>query len=186
MPVYPDQDATTRLDGRVIDAMLPFLRESYGTCSSVHRLGRAARRAIDMAREQLAELVGAQANQVVFTSGATEANNLAIKGVAGGHPVGRMLIGAIEHTSVATAANALAVRGWTVDEISVDGEGRVGLDATEVVRDEAAVATRVRDAGARLHTDAVQAAGKLPVDFAGLGVHLECRFRRTRSTVQRA
>jgi cysteine desulfurase len=192
MPVYLDHNATTPPDGRVIDAMLPYLREQYGNPSSVHRVGRAARSAIEVAREQVAELVGAQASQVVFTSGGTEANNLAIKGVAGVGPAGRLLIGATEHLSVASSAKALTARGWTVDEIPVDEEGRVKLNALEgllaqrptmvsvmaannetgVVQDVGAVAARVQAAGAWLHTDAVQVAGKLPVDFTRWGAQL--------------
>lgn len=192
VPVYLDHNATTPPDGRVIDAMLPFLREQYGNPSSVHRLGRAARSAIDLAREQVAELIGAHASQVVFTSGGTEANNLAIKGIAGGRPAGRLLIGATEHPSVASTARALTARGWTVDAIPVDEEGRVRLNALEdllarpaamvsvmaannetgVVQDVRAVAARAQAAGAWLHTDAVQAAGKLPVDFARWGAQL--------------
>ncbi|MGH8453357.1 MAG: cysteine desulfurase family protein [Nevskiales bacterium] len=194
MPIYFDHNATTPLDPRVLEAMLPYLADAaYGNPSSVHRYGRAARQAVDTAREQIAALVGAQAAQLTFTSGGTEANNLALKGYAARHPRARLLVSTIEHAAVIEPAQALAGQGAVVEMIPVDGQGRVSQDAldsllrtgkpslvsvmranneTGVIQDIPAIAERVRAAGAVLHCDAVQAAGKLPLDFSSSGAQL--------------
>jgi cysteine desulfurase len=192
MPVYLDHNATTPLDPRVLEAMLPYLTVHHGNPSSTHRFGRAARAAIDRAREQVAALVNAHPGQVVFTSGGTEANNQAIKGMA---PIARkagVAIGATEHPSVAEPAASLKAAGWPVTVLPVDRDGRVRGDAAEslrslrpalvsvmwannetgVIQDIAALAAQARAGGAWLHTDAVQAAGKIEVDFAASGAHL--------------
>jgi cysteine desulfurase len=191
--VYLDHNATTPVDDAVLAAMLPFLREHYGNPSSVHRPGRTARAALERAREQVAALVGAHPAQVIFTAGGTEANSLALRGVAAVEvPPGRIAISAIEHPSVAETAEALGGQGWSVARIPVDSEGRVtvaGLEAglderavlasvmwanneTGVIQDIAALSTVARERGVVFHTDAVQALGKLPVDFAASGAQL--------------
>jgi cysteine desulfurase len=192
-----DHNATTPLDDRVLAAMLPILRGPYANASSPHRLGRAARDAIEAARGQVAALVGADPGEVLFTSGGTEANNLAVKGVALAAPKGRLLHSAIEHPCVLEPMKALAARGWPVEAMAVDGEGRVDVAAFErqikgggvrlvscmvannetgVIQDVARLARLARAAGAPgqtvFHTDAVQAAGKMPVGFRDLGVDL--------------
>ena len=192
MPVYLDHNATTPLDTRVLDAMLPYLREHYGNPSSLHLQGRTARAALDQAREQVAALVNAHPSQVVFTSGGTEANNYALKGVAAKLSPGRIAISAIEHSSLLGAAQALVAHGWQCDSIAVDEQCRVSLEAlsaalksalrlvsvmmanneTGVIQDIAAISAQVRAAGAIMHTDAVQAAGKIAVDFPASGAHL--------------
>jgi cysteine desulfurase len=182
-----DHNATTPLDGRVLDAMLPILRGRYANASSQHRLGRAARDAVETARGQVAALVGADPGAVIFTSGGTEANNLAVKGVALAAPRGRLLHSAIEHPCVLEPMRALAARGWPVEALLVDGEGRVDIAAFErqlaggevrlvscmlannetgVVQDVARIGQMARDAGAVFHVDAVQACGKIAVDLA--------------------
>ncbi|HXG27849.1 MAG TPA: cysteine desulfurase family protein, partial [Nevskiales bacterium] len=193
MPVYFDHNATAPLDPRVLEAMLPYLADAaYGNPSSVHRYGRAARQALDTARAQVAALVGAEASQLTFTSGGTEANNLALKGYAARHPGRRMLVSAIEHACIVEPAQALARQGVSVEWIPVDARGQVDLAALEtllargnvglvavmyannetgVVQDIPALAARVRAAGGVLHCDAVQAAGKLPLDFRACGAH---------------
>jgi cysteine desulfurase len=192
VPVYLDHNATTPLDSQALEAMLPFLREQFGNPSSVHRFGRAARAAVDNARAQVGELVGVSSEQVIFTSGGTEANNLAIKGMAGKTRPGRLLIGATEHSSVSRVARQLAAHGWDVGEIPVDGNGRIPAEALEqrcednttlvsvmmannetgTVQDIAVLSGVARRHGAVLHTDAVQAAGKIPVRFQASGAHL--------------
>ena len=192
MPVYLDHNATTPLEATALEAMLPYLREQFGNPSSVHRQGRRARAAIDAAREHVAALVNAHPSQIIFTSGGTEANNLAIQGVAAKHSPGRILIGATEHPSVAEAATSLADRGWHIEHLPVDDQGCLRHDVLEkalrpvpalvsvmtannetgVVQDMAAIAAFVRDNGALLHTDAVQAAGKIALDFSASGAHL--------------
>src|SRR3989338_3788103 len=106
-PVYFDHNATTPLDPRVLDGMLPYLREQYGNASSRHEYGRAARRAIDEARQRVAYAVGAHPTEVVFTSGGSEANNLFIKGAAACLAPGTVNISAIEHPCVREPAKAL-------------------------------------------------------------------------------
>lgn len=192
MSIYLDHNATTPLDARVLDAMLPWLRDTQGNPSSVHRFGRAAHAVLETARAQVAALVNAQPSQVIFTSGGTEANNLALKGMCSGAPDGRLLISAIEHAAVQEPADALAARGWDLQRIPVDSAGRVQQDKldglcdtrtklvsvmlanneTGVIQDIAPIAECAHAHGAVLHSDAIQAAGKLPVDCTVLGVDL--------------
>lgn len=192
MPVYLDHNATTPVDNRVFEAMAPYLREHFGNPSSVHRFGRQARAAIETAREQVADLVNAHSSQVVFTSGGTEANNLAVKGVAMRQAPGVVLISAIEHPSVTEAAASLAEAGWAIETLAVDTQGRVSSETltralackpqlvsimlanneTGVVQDIAELSAAVRASGVVMHTDAVQAAGKIAVDFEASGAQL--------------
>ena len=189
--VYLDHNATTPLDERVLAAMLPYLREQYGNASSRHEFGTLARKAVNQAREQVAALVGVQVVQVVFTSGGTESNNAFIKGAAGMLKPGRLAVSAIEHPCVAKPAQELARAGWQLRKLAVDSAGRIDLadvaqalkeptgmvsvmlanNETGVIQDAAAVAALARAAGAWMHTDAVQALGKIAVDFNGLNVH---------------
>ena len=189
--VYLDHNATTPLDERVLEAMLPFLRSQYGNASSRHELGTVARKAIDAAREQVAALVGVQASQVVFTSGGTEANNLFIKGGAGYLKPAQVAVSAIEHPCVARPAQELARSGWKVRKLAVTRDGVVDLadveaalaeptglvsvtlanNETGVIQPVAEVAGMAKAARAWVHTDAVQALGKIPVDFEALDVH---------------
>lgn len=192
MATYLDHNATTPLDERVLEAMLPHLRAGFGNPSSLHGFGRAARAALDRAREQVGALVGAHPSQVVFTSGGTEANNTALKGAAARAPGGAIAVSAVEHASVLEPAAALGRQGHEVTRVAVDGDGRVTAEAlatalagtpalvsvmaanneTGTVQDIAAIAAAARERGALFHTDAVQMAGKLPLDFAASGAHL--------------
>ena len=189
--VYFDHNATTPLDEKVLAAMLPYLRDRYGNASSRHEFGTLARKAVNQAREQVAALVGAQPVQVVFTSGGTEANNAFIKGAAGMLKPSQLAVSAIEHPCVAKPAQELARAGWKLRKLAVDGDGRVDLadvaqalteptgivsmmlanNETGVIQDVAAVAEKARAARAWVHTDAVQALGKIEVDFIALNVH---------------
>jgi cysteine desulfurase len=189
--VYFDHNATTPVDERVLEAMLPYLRGRYGNASSRHELGTSARRAVDVAREQVAALVNVQPAQVIFVSGGTEANNLFIKGAAGYLKPSQVAVSAIEHPCVAKPAQELARQGWKLRKIAVVRDGTVDLadaeralkeptgivsvmlanNETGAIQDVAAVAGFARAARAWMHTDAVQALGKIPVDFAALGVH---------------
>jgi len=193
-PVYFDHNATTPLDPRVLEGMLPYLREQFGNASSRHEYGRAARRAIDEARQRVAYAAGAHPTEVVFTSGGSEANNLFIKGVAASFAPGLVAISAIEHPCVREPARQLARAGWRLREIAVDGNCRVaGADfqtvlaekpaivsvmlannETGAVQDISALAVQTRLTRAWFHSDAVQAFGKRPLDFRalnGAGVH---------------
>lgn len=191
-PVYLDHNATTPLDPRVLEAMLPHLSARCGNASSRHEYGRAARRAIDEARARVAAALGAHATEVVFTSGGTEANNLFLKGAAACIKPGVLAISALEHPSVREPARDLSRLGWRTAEIAVDADGRVDPESyaailaekpqlvsvmlanneTGVLQDVAALAGRAR--GAWFHSDAVQALGKIDIDFRALnaaGVH---------------
>lgn len=188
--IYFDHNATTPIAEPVLEAMLPFLRESYGNASSRHELGTRAREAVEAAREQVAAAVGVQPVQVVFTSGGTEANNLLVKGVAGRTKPGQVAVSAIEHPCVREPAKQLVRQGWTLAELGVDADGVVRTDAlsdalrtptsivsvmlanneTGVIQPVAALGEAARAAGAVMHTDAVQALGKIPVRFAELNV----------------
>jgi len=190
--IYLDHNATTPMDDRVIEAMQPFMGIFFGNPSSLHRLGRTSRSAIDTARSQVAALVGVEPAQVIFTSGGTEANNLAIKGLAGTLAAGVIAVGATEHPSVLAPAWHLRKQGWEVLTLAVDSagaltsEGIAGLpksnlriasvmlanNETGVVQDVSTLARFVRETGAYLHCDAVQAAGKMPVNFNASGAHL--------------
>ena len=190
-PVYFDHNATTPLDPRVLEAMLAYLTRRFGNASSRHEYGRAARQALDEARQQVAAAVGAHPTEVVFCSGGSEANNLFIKGAAACLKPATVAVSAIEHPCVREPARQLGREGWQVHEIAVDGEGRIDMadyaralarqarivsvmlanNETGVLQPVPALAARARGARAWFHTDAVQALGKIKVDFRGLGVH---------------
>ncbi|TAK65065.1 cysteine desulfurase family protein [Methylobacter sp.] len=187
--IYFDHNATTPIDDRVLDAMLPFLKTFYGNPSSLYRLGRVASSAIDAAREQLAALLGVQLGQIVFTGGGTEANNQALAILA---PKAGLAISAIEHPSVIEPARNLKNLGHELTLLDVDANGQVTQDAidevirlrpdlvsimlanneTGVVQNISHYADQLRAQDIKVHTDAVQALGKIPVDFNSLGVHL--------------
>lgn len=180
-PIYLDHHATTPVDPRVLDAMLPFFRENFGNAASIdHEHGRRAANAVKTAREQVAELAGVPAKAVIFTSGATEANNLALKGLLT-KPGARLVTTAVEHPSVLDVADRMNRRSCEVDILPVDSTGAVDLDrladalkkpATLVsvihannevgtVNDLPAIAEICFTANLPLHTDAVQSFGKL-------------------------
>ena len=187
-PVYLDHNATTPLEPAVLEAMMPWLSLQFGNASSRHEYGRAARRAIDEARASVAAAVGAHATEVVFTSGGSEANNLFIKGAAACLRTGLVAVSAIEHPCVIKPVEQLRRQGWNALSLAVDGDGRVdptvyrdamakrpklvsvmlANNETGVIQDVFSLAEQARAAGAVFHTDAVQAVGKLPVDFRAL------------------
>lgn len=187
-PAYLDHNATTPLDAGVLEAMLPFLRERYGNPSSRHEYGRATRAAIDTARQQVAAAAGAHPTEVVFTSGGSEANNLFIKGAAACLRPGVVAVSAIEHPCVREPAADLKRLGWALHEIAVDAEGRIAEadfaaalakpaklvsvmlanNETGVLQDIPALAAKAKAARAWFHTDAVQALGKVSIDFRAL------------------
>jgi len=193
MSIYLDHNATAPLDARALAAMQPWLTGVHGNPSSVHRYGRAAHAALEAARGQVAALVGAQPAQVVFTGGGTEADNLALKGVCAGTPEGRLLVGSMEHSAVLGPAAALAQRGWTVEHVPASADGRYDLEAlqallrrgpvrlvsamlanneTGAIQAVSRIAALAHEAGALMHCDAVQAAGRIPLDLAALGADL--------------
>ena len=130
-PIYFDHNATTAVDEKVLDAMMPFFRQKYGNASSLHSFGIEARRAISKAREQVAHAVGVQPTQVIFTSGGSEANNLFIRGAADYLKPSTLVISAIEHPCVRQPAQELARRPgnpWLLRQLTVNCEGQVSLD----------------------------------------------------------
>lgn len=187
--IYFDHNATTPLDGRVLEAMLPFLHTFYGNPSSLYRQGRLARSALDTAREQVAALVDAPASAIIFTSGGTEANNLALSAIPSNSPVA---IAATEHPAVTEPAKRLQAFGHGLIVLDVDTDGlltdkalaevsssKPGLVSVMLANNETGVIQAIgryanawRDLGCIVHTDAVQAAGKIPVSFRQLGVQL--------------
>jgi cysteine desulfurase len=193
-PIYLDYNATTPVAPEVLDAMLPWLRDQFGNPSSTHPWGRRAAQAVATARHQVADLIGAQPQEIVFTGCATEANNLALLGVARALGTARrhLVISAIEHPAVMAPAMFLREQGWDVTVVPVDGFGRTSLEALEKsLRTETAlvsvmhannevgtvqpireIARLTRERGIVLHTDAAQSAGKLPLNVDELGVDL--------------
>ena len=186
--IYLDNNATTPMLPAVWEAMRPFAVEAYGNPASAHAAGRRARRGLEDAREQTAALLGARPDEVVFTSGATEANNLALFGLAG-DPPGRLLASPVEHPSVSEPLRQLAASGFVLEELPVDAEGVVDahalsrllrsdmrLVAVMLVNHETGAVQPVRDLARRLdgraafHCDATQAVGRMPVHFGDLGV----------------
>src|SRR5438876_10719481 len=133
--IYLDHSATTHADRRVVEAMLPYLTEKFGNASSVHIFGQEARAAVDRARREVAALIGARANEIVFVSGGTEANNLAIRGLCeaasglsrNSNP-GHVITSSIEHSSVRGILEALEKDGWEVTRLPVYNEGIVRLE----------------------------------------------------------
>lgn len=202
--VYLDHSATTPADNRVVEAMLPYLTEKFGNASSVHFFGQEARAAVDRARREVASLIGSRPNEIVFVSGGTEANNLAIRGLCDASLTqkldhrGHIITSSIEHPSVRGSTELLEQQGWEVTRLPVYENGIVLVeDVSAALRPEtvlisvmfanneigtlqpiAEIGALVRKERARgnrhlhFHTDAVQAAGRVPLDVEALGCDL--------------
>jgi cysteine desulfurase len=198
--VYLDHSATTPIDSRVVDAMMPYLAEKFGNASSIHQFGQETRAAVDKARRQVASLINARANEIVFTSGGTEANNLAIRGVCEAAQVhGRHIItSVIEHPSVRGVLEYLEKNGWTITRLPVYDDGVVRIEdvraairadtvlisvmmanneigTIQPVKEIGALVSATRESGQKhlsFHTDAVQASGRIPIDVEQIGCDL--------------
>jgi len=196
--IYLDHNATTPTREEVVEAMARCWRDGHANAASQHQAGQQARRVLERAREQIAAVLGAtlsgpKADRLVLTSGGTESNNLAILGIARARPAdppGQIVISAIEHASVIEPAEWLLEQGWRLDTLEVTREGVVRADRlpalltgssrlvsvllgnheTGAIQPVADLAPICNAAGVPLHTDAIQVAGKLPVDFRRLGV----------------
>jgi len=186
LPIYMDNHATTRLDPRVLAAMMPYLTDAYGNAASrSHSFGWTAEQAVETARAQVAKLIGASAREIVFTSGATESDNLAITGAVQAHGgQGHVVTQATEHKAVLDTCAWLEKQGSRVTYLPVDPEGRVSLDDLRRALEEKPILVTVlfanneigtlqpideigalcRECGVLFHTDAAQAVGKIPVD----------------------
>ena len=192
-PIYLDHNATTPLLPEVVDAMLPFLREHFGNPSSGHQFGSRARSAVSQARQQVAALLGCDDDEIIFTSGGTEANNLAIRGVAEAREDRRHIVTtSIEHPETERPCDWLARHGWTLTRLGVDQGGRARLDEarvainpttalvtvmhsnneTGVLQPVGEIAEFAHVVGALVHTDAAQSIGKIPVSVRALSIDL--------------
>src|ERR1700740_830547 len=192
--IYLDHHATTPLDGRVLEAMVPFLAGAFGNPGSPHTFGREADEAVEHARGQVATLIGADPREIVFTSGATESDNLALKGVAwmyrekGDH----IITCVTEHKAILDTCKHLEKEGFRVTFLPVDNKGFVDLDDLRraitnktilisimaannevgVVQDVKEIGAIARQRGVLFHTDAVQAAGKIPFNVNEMNVDI--------------
>jgi cysteine desulfurase len=194
-PIYLDNNATTRMDPRVLEAMIPYFTEQFGNAASRnHAFGWAAEEAVDYAREQIAQLIGADAREIIFTSGATESDNLAIKGVAdmyarkGDH----IITVTTEHKAVLDSCRALEKQGKRVTYLEVDDDGLINLQELEaaltpqtilvavmfannetgVIQPMKEISALAHKAGALMFSDATQAVGKIPVNVDEYGIDL--------------
>ena len=193
--IYLDNQATTPVDPRVLDAMLPYFKGDFGNAASrTHSFGWTAEAAVDRAREQIAELIHADAREIIFTSGATESDNLAIKGVASVHREkgGHLITQATEHHAVLDSCKALERRGFDVTDLPVDRYGQVApRTVSDAIREDTvlvsimaanneigtvqplgAIGSICRERNLLFHCDAAQAVGKLPIDVHTLGIDL--------------
>jgi cysteine desulfurase len=195
LPIYMDYHATTPVDPRVLEAMMPYFTQKFGNAASRnHPFGWEAEDAVEAARKQVADLIGANAKELIFTSGATESNNLAIKGVAemyrekGNH----VITCVIEHKAVVDTCKKLEKQGLRVTYLPVQKDGRISLDELRaaitdktilitimtanneigVIQPIAEIGAIAKEKGILFHTDAVQAAGKVPFDVTALKVDL--------------
>lgn len=192
--IYLDYNATTPLRPEVLEAMLPYFQRHFGNPSSVHGVGRQAKRGVEEARERIAELLHCRPAEVLFTSGGTESNNLALTGVRDAlrHKGSHIITTAIEHSSILEPLDALATEGATITKLPVNSEGRVNADELAAalrpdtvlvsislanheigtIQPIAELSRLTRERGIYFHVDAVQAAGKMPLDVTSLGIDL--------------
>jgi len=192
--VYLDYNATTPLDERVLESMLPYLKEKYGNASSVHNFGRDAKTAIEDAREKVAAILNADSSEIYFTSGGTESDNLALKGAAyiNQSKKNHIITSSIEHHAVLESAKFLEKNGFKADYLTVDQYGTVSTDDLKnkltdntsvvsvmhsnnevgTIQDIKSLTEIAKEKGALFHTDAVQSGGKIKIDVKELGVDL--------------
>src|SRR5665213_4019491 len=193
LPLYMDNHATTPLDPRVLEAMLPFFTNKFGNAASRnHSFGWEAEKAVDMAREQIAKLIGSTAREIIFTSGATESDNLAIKGIGemyrerGNHIITQVT----EHKAVLDTCKRMEKQGYRVTYLPVNADGLIEMDDLKRAIDDKTILVSImfanneigviqpveeigklcHDRGVLFHTDAVQAVGKVPVDVNAMSI----------------
>src|SRR5437870_7345582 len=195
LPIYLDNNSTTQTDPRVLEVMLPYFTEHFGNAASrTHAFGWKAEEAVEQAREQIAHLICASAREIIFTSGATESNNLALKGLAAMYRTkGNHIVTVVtEHRAVLDPCKRLQREGFDVSFLSVDRFGRISVDQVAEALTDKTVCVSVMAAnnevgtlqpigeigklckarGVFFHTDAVQAVGKIPLDVEAMGIDL--------------
>ena len=189
--IYLDNAASTQIADSVLQEMMPYLKENYGNPSSIHRFGRLATKAIESARKRIAELIGAQPDEILFTSGGTESNNTALFGVLGKNK-GQLITSSIEHDAILEPCKRLQSQGHEVIYLPVDSFGIVDVEKLKsaitkqtalvsimyannevgTIQPIKQIAKICKDNGVPFHTDAVQAVGKIPLDVKDLGIDL--------------
>ncbi|MCV0401199.1 MAG: cysteine desulfurase [Nitrosopumilus sp.] len=190
--IYLDNAASTQIHEDVLNSMLPYLKEQYGNASSIHRYGRLARKAIEKARKQIALLINAEPSEILFTSGGTESNNTALRGISGNGASKQIVTSLIEHDAILEPCKQLAKNGVDIDYLPVDKFGMVdplelenhlsektslvsimfGNNEVGSVQKISEIAKICNDRKIPFHTDAVQAVGKIPIDVKELGIDL--------------
>jgi len=190
--IYLDHAATTPVDPEVVEEMLPYFTERFGNASSSHSLGREARLALENSREKIAEVINSEPEEIFFTSGGTESNNLAIKGVANKSKKGHIITSVIEHHAVLNPCRYLEGNGFRVTYLPVDEYGLIDLKELEnsitedtilisimhanneigTVQEIEEIGKIARERGVYFHTDAVQSVGKIPIDVKRLNIDL--------------
>lgn len=192
--IYLDNNATTAVAAEVLEAMLPFLRDQYANPSSPHSFGGAILRALDQARERTAALLAVHPSEILFTSGGTEANHLAIHGVLSALPAEKrhVIVSSVEHSAILRPCEMLEKQGYIITRLPVDGDGQMNPEALkQAIRPETALASIMaannetgvifpinelaaiaQSRGVVFHTDAVQAVGKIPIDLKEIPVGL--------------
>jgi cysteine desulfurase len=190
--VYLDHNASTPVHPDVLQEMLPYFSETFGNPSSVHAFGRAAREGLDGARARIATFLSVHPDEIVFTSGGTESDNLAVKGIAAARKQGHLITSKVEHHAVLRTCQWLETQGFTVTYLPVDEHGAVDPDDVKralrpdtiaisvmhansevgTIQPIAAIGAIAREHGVPLHVDAVQTFGKVPIDLDGMGIDL--------------
>ncbi|WP_371504595.1 cysteine desulfurase family protein [Nitrosopumilus adriaticus] len=190
--IYLDNAASTKIHEDVLETMLPYLKEQYGNPSSIHRYGRLSHKAIEKARKQIASLINAEPSEILITSGGTESNNTALRGIAMKNPSSRIITSSIEHDAILEPCKKLSQNGFDIDYLPVDSFGMVdilelknhisekthlvsimfGNNEVGTIQQISEIAKICNEKNILFHTDAVQAVGKIPIDVKELGVDL--------------
>ena len=190
--IYLDNAASTKIHEDVLETMLPYLKEQYGNPSSIHRYGRLSHKAIEKARKQIASLINAEPSEILITSGGTESNNTALRGIAMKNPSSQIITSSIEHDAILEPCKKLSQNGFDIDYLSVDSFGMVdilelknhisdktclvsimfGNNEVGTIQQISEIAKICNEKNILFHTDAVQAVGKIPIDVKELGIDL--------------
>ncbi len=190
--IYLDNAASTQIHEDVLNSMLPYLKEQYGNPSSLHRSGRLAHKAIEKARKQIASLINAEPSEILLTSGGTESNNTALRGIAMKNPSGQIITSSIEHDAILEPCEKLAQNGFYIDYLPVNRHGMIefsdlknlisektslvsimfGNNEVGTIQPISEISKICKEHKVPFHTDAIQAVGKIPIDVKELGIDL--------------